>query len=127
MIKLQNCTPEFVHSCCPNQSGSVIFHSGILLLLTENSVLSTSAVSIRLRSPEGEFKNWYEDGQLWEHYHYINGELEGEFKNWYEDGQLCEHCHYVNSLLEGEFKSWRGNGRLWRHEIWENGRRVKIL
>jgi len=149
MNRLQNCTPEFVRKCFPNQSGSVIFVDGIILLLTENSVLSTSAVSIILQTPEGERKSWHENGQLCRHCHYINnrlegeykwwwqngqlcrhchyvkGEFEGEFKWWYENGQLWEHCHYVNGILEGECKSWCEDGQLWQHEIWKNGRMVK--
>jgi len=152
MIKLKNCHSDFIRKCFPNQSGSVIFVDGTVLLLIENSVLSTSAVNIFLSTPEGEhklwwengqlcqhchyvnrmledeFKSWYKEGQLRQHCHYINGALEGEYKYWYEDGQLREHCHYVNGNLEGEYKSWHENGQLKRHEHYVNGKlKRKIL
>jgi len=102
ITKLQNCTPEFVRKCFPDQSGSVIFVDGTVLLLTENSVLSTSAVSVRLCSPEGEFKVWW-------------------------NGQLVSHCHFLDGNFEGECKSWQEDGQLCQHEIWKNGKLVKTL
>jgi len=125
LIKLQHCTPEFVKKCCPDQSGSVIHVDGVVLLLTENSVLSTPGVSVELQTPEGERKFWHGDGQLWEHCHFLDGELEGEFKNWYKNGQLWRHCHYANGIFEGEFKWWHGDGRLRLHKLWKNGCMVK--
>jgi len=127
ITKLQHCTPEFVRKCCPDQSGDVIVVNRAVLLLTENSVLSTSAVDVIFLSPEGEFKSWHKNGQLWRRYHYVNGDLEGEYKSWRENGQMWEHCHYVNGNLEGEQKWWRADGQLRQHCHYKNGKLVKSL
>jgi len=119
ITKLKNCTPEFVRKCCPEQSGDVIFFNSTILLLTEGSVLSVSAVSVRLCSPEGEFKWWWGNGQLVEHCHYVDRKYEGEYKSWHENGQLWKQCYYVNGKLEGERKVWHEDGRLWEHELWK--------
>mmetsp|Transcript_29795 Transcript_29795/g.33229 ORF Transcript_29795/g.33229 Transcript_29795/m.33229 type:complete len:123 (-) Transcript_29795:24-392(-) len=62
---------------------------------------------------EGEYKQWYENGQLKEYCHYVNGIREGEYKCWYDNGQLETQSNYVNGLSEGEFMSWRKNGEAW--------------
>jgi len=85
ITKLQHCHPDFVKKCCPEQLGFVIVVDGAVLLLTESSVLLTSVVGVRLLSPEGEQKWWWENGQLRQHCHYKNhyknGEREGEYKS----------------------------------------------
>jgi len=126
MFKLQHCTPEFIRKCCPDQSGNVIFFNGTFLLLTEISVLSTSAVEVIL-STEDECKEWYENGQLHRHCHYVNGTLEGEYKSWHKNGQLGQYCHYVNNRLEGEYKFWHDDGQLGQHCHYKNGKFVKSL
>jgi antitoxin component YwqK of YwqJK toxin-antitoxin module len=73
---------------------------------------------------EGEYKQWYNNGQLVIHCFYKNNELEGEYKIWYENGQLFKHCFYRDSKLEGEYKEWDNNGKLIEHSYYENG--VKI-
>lgn len=45
---------------------------------------------------QGEYKYWYENGQLAEHYIFENDIRHGEYKEWHENGQLTAHCFYVN-------------------------------
>jgi len=70
---------------------------------------------------EGEYKSWYENGQLCEHSFYVDGDLHGEFKSWHENGQLSEHDFYENGDLHGEIKRWRENGELIEHMFFEHG------
>ena len=70
----------------------------------------------------GEYKWWYNDGQLGVHCFFVNGEEHGECKLWHENGQLEEHCFYVNGRLHGEYKSWYDNGQLREHCFYVNGR-----
>ena len=44
----------------------------------------------------GEYKNYYENGQLKEIYNYNNGLLNGEYKSYHENGQLKEIYNYKN-------------------------------
>jgi len=74
---------------------------------------------------EGEYKEWYSNGELAIHCFYENGEREGEYKEWYENGQLDTHCFYKDDLREGEYKSWYYNGELWEHCFYKNGKIIK--
>ena len=55
------------------------------------------------------------------------GQYHGEYKWWYENGQLSEHCFCVNDLLHGEFKWWDRNGQLDDHRFYVNGEEVRDL
>ena len=69
----------------------------------------------------GEYKEWYNNGQLREHSHYVDGKLEGEFKEWFRNGQLRKHARYVDGKLEGEYKWWYENGHLRMHCHYSRG------
>jgi MORN repeat protein len=71
---------------------------------------------------EGESKSWYSNGQLWDHSFYKEGHLEGESKTWHKNGQLSQHCFYKNGQREGEFKRWYENGQLLKHCFYKDGK-----
>ncbi len=48
---------------------------------------------------QGEYKDWWDNGQIWEHCIYLNGEWHGERKYWDEDGVLTYHKFYVRDVL----------------------------
>ena len=73
----------------------------------------------------GEYKSWWKDGTLSEHYYYENGELHGEYKSWYYNGTLWEHCYYEHGKRHGEYKGWWSNGTLREHCHYENGELIK--
>ena len=75
----------------------------------------------------GEYKKWYSNGQLWQHYFYKNGKLDGEQKCWYENGHLLEHSFYKNGEFDGEYKYWYLNGQLMVHCFYKNGEKIKDL
>jgi len=46
-------------------------------------------------------------------YHILpNGKKHGEYKMWFDNGNLYRQCFYKDDKLEGEFKTWWGNGEL---------------
>ena len=61
---------------------------------------------------EGEYKEWWESGQLYSQCFNKNGKKDGEFKSWYENDIQNAYCFYKNGVKEGEFKSWYDNGQL---------------
>ncbi len=38
--------------------------------------------------------------------------LEGEYKEWYNDGQLRLKTTYVDNKIHGEYRSWWSNGQI---------------
>ncbi len=53
----------------------------------------------------GEYKYYYEDGQLQEIYSYIDGKKNGEYKSYYENGQLALIEFYIDGKRNGEIQS----------------------
>jgi len=53
---------------------------------------------------DGEYKRWYENGQLEEHCYYKNGKLDGEYTSWHQNGRPLQHSHYTNGLYDGKYK-----------------------
>jgi len=65
----------------------------------------------------GNYKKWYENGNLESHEKYNNqGKKEGEQKFWHENGQISMHYFCQNGKDEGMYNSWYKNGRL-KYEI----------
>ena len=71
--------------------------------------------------PHGEFKVWYENGQLSFEDYYKDGKLDGESKSWYENGQLRYQQFYKDGKVYGEHKNWYENGQLFYHRIIKKG------
>ena len=69
----------------------------------------------------GEYKDYYDNGQLWEHSHYKNGVQHGECKLYHDNGQLRVYEHYENGELHGEYKEWYDNGQLKVEENFVSG------
>ena len=62
--------------------------------------------------PEGEWVEYYENGELLSKGNYINGELDGEFLYNFEDGQLREKGNVKNGKWEGEYLEYYEKGQL---------------
>lgn len=75
---------------------------------------------------EGEYKMWYNSGQLYEHYFYKDGRLDGEYKRWHKNRQLNKHCFFKYGKLDGEFKRWYDSGRLFKHCFFKDGKEYTI-
>ena len=46
----------------------------------------------------GLCREWYDNGQLWYEYNYVNGNSYGLCRGWYFDGQLRNEYNYVNGI-----------------------------
>ena len=59
---------------------------------------------------DGEFNQFYENGNLWIQSNYKYGFLQGQYKEWNKDGILVKECNYNNGQLHGEWKEYNTNG-----------------
>jgi len=77
---------------------------------------------------EGAYKNWYSiNGQLREYYFYKDGKKEGECKSWHYNAQLRIHCFYKDDKLEGEYKEWDKYGRILKYCSYkDNYEKIKL-
>jgi antitoxin component YwqK of YwqJK toxin-antitoxin module len=55
---------------------------------------------------EGEYKLYYENGQLHIISNYINEKMEGEYKKYYVNGQLYIISNYVDGIENGEYNGF---------------------
>jgi antitoxin component YwqK of YwqJK toxin-antitoxin module len=62
----------------------------------------------------GEYKKWYNNGQMNFQGYYKDGERENEYKSWRPTGQLLEHMIY-NKDGTNEYKMWYENEQIWMH------------
>ncbi len=60
----------------------------------------------------GEWKEFYENGQLECQGEFKNGKEEGEHKYWYANSQLRNQGEWKNGKKEGKHKQWYENGLL---------------
>ncbi len=51
---------------------------------------------------KGEYREYYDNGQLREACNYIDGKIEGEYREYYDNGQLYIICNYIDGKREGE-------------------------
>lgn len=79
-------------------------------------------VSYRNGKREGNYEEWYYNGQFKEQSFYRDGKLEGERKVWYSNGQLHIKEFYRGGKEEGKYQTWREDGT-WRiHAFYRNGK-----
>ena len=69
-----------------------------LLKITDEQ--KEKGIFIQGNEENGEYKEWWYNGQLFKHCFFKNERLEGEYKRWYSNGQLFIHCFYKNGELE---------------------------
>ncbi len=50
---------------------------------------------------------------------------DGEYKEWWPDGQLRVHSFWRNSRRHGDRKYWSEDGKIWEYTFWEDGKRIK--
>ena len=71
--------------------------------------------------PHGEYKEYYENGQLELQGYYKNGKFDGEWKSWYENGQIGSQYYYKEGELDGEYTCWCNDGQLRVKVSYEEG------
>ncbi len=52
-------------------------------------------------------------------------EEEGEYREWYKNGQLSEVAFFKNGIAHGECKLWDKDGNLTNHWLFDNGEVVR--
>ena len=45
-------------------------------------------------------RTYYTNGNILEEYYMFNGKKEGEFKSYWDNGQLWEVCNYINGIRQ---------------------------
>lgn len=53
---------------------------------------------------------WYENGQMKQQSHVINGKQHGAEISWYENGQKSSEANYIDGALDGVIKKWTETG-----------------
>jgi hypothetical protein len=70
----------------------------------------------------GTKTRWNEQGQVSSTITYEHGLEQGEFKSWYDNGQICGISPYFNGFLHGTLATWHSNGQKSREETYVHGR-----
>ena len=75
---------------------------------------------------EGEYKAWWENGQLLNHCFYKNNKKVGEYKVWHSNGQLYKHCFHIDDdTYRGKYKKWDNSGKLKEYKIYNKDGSLK--
>jgi len=61
---------------------------------------------------DGEWKYWYDNGQLYKKGQYDNGKKVGLWKEWRSDGIKDEEIEYLNDKKHGIYKEWDSSSQL---------------
>ena len=72
----------------------------------------------------GIYEDFYIDGKHSEIGLYVNGIEEGEWKTFWDNGQLQSIRNYLQGKLNGKYLYYYKDGRFWKEEFYENG--IKI-
>ncbi len=125
--------------------------SGTLYSLDQNNVDTLSLSSYRSGWEHGEWKQFYEGGQLKErrffnnglkaceyvawwpngkkqlHYIFENGEYESTCREWNNEGTLIKLANYKKGYEEGLQQLWYDNGKVRANYVIKDGRRYGLL
>jgi antitoxin component YwqK of YwqJK toxin-antitoxin module len=81
--------------------------------------------NVVLNNYNGIFRRYYDSGQIWSEFNYINGKIHGKYNIWYENGQFDEIGHMYGNTQENEYKKWDEFGNLIIHEIYKNNIKIE--
>ncbi|MCA9263857.1 MAG: toxin-antitoxin system YwqK family antitoxin [Planctomycetales bacterium] len=74
------------------------------------------------RTPHGQYSEYYEDGKtVREEGQYDRGDRTGEWKRFYENGQLAKRWSYRENKLHGQLLKYTEDGLLNREENYQDG------
>lgn len=71
--------------------------------------------------------SWWENGNRKAAFQFENGEYEGTFCEWNEQGALVKEMHYKNGYEEGSQKLFYDNGKVRSNYVVKNGKRIGLL
>ena len=57
----------------------------------------------------------------WRMYPHSNDTNSGEYRSYYQNGQLYSTSFYVNGKLHGEYTQYYMNGEVWLRRLYDNG------
>lgn len=75
----------------------------------------------------GLFEAWWPDGKKRLLYHFVNGEYEGSCRDWDSTGLLVNDMHYSQGYENGEQKQFYENGKVKANYVMKDGRRYGLL
>ena len=71
--------------------------------------------------PNGEWVEYYEDGQISHKGTYKNGERDGTLIRFYENDQKSIEGNFINGIENGIWKYYSEDGKLWKEESYKDG------
>ncbi len=74
----------------------------------------------------GEYKEWWNDGQIRIQTNYVNGIRNGEYKSWWPNGHIYIQCTYIKGEFHGEYKTWYRDGELLEDKVYIEGIGVSL-
>jgi len=101
----------------PNFTSKSYYYSGKIL----------SQIDYRSGIKSGNCTYYFENGNKQSESYYLNGKLKGEYKSYYESGELNESGKYIYdknniySRKNGSWKTYSKDGKLKSEAIIENG------
>jgi hypothetical protein len=78
-------------------------------------------------SEDAKIQDWtfrYPNGNPYWHAVTVDGKLEGEFKHWYEDGQIAEVIEFRNNQENGRAIFYHTNGQLAMRGAYSDGKMI---
>ena len=76
---------------------------------------------------EGEYLKYYENGQLKYKSNHKDGKQDGEWLYYYDNGQLQFKSNYKDGKKDGETFSNKENGKLIKTEIWKDNKLIETI
>jgi antitoxin component YwqK of YwqJK toxin-antitoxin module len=74
----------------------------------------------QFKQKHGTYQEWFSNGQLWEHFEFVNGKLHGVFQIWHLNGQLIHYDWYDNGLRVVEVFMLRSPIKIYIHQAYVN-------
>ena len=94
----------------------------LLTMKVAKNLLNSTSYWLSGTEGEGEYFGFLNNGNIWEHCFWKNGELHGKYKRFWDDGNIMIHNFYQNGELHGEYKIFGDNGNIMTYQLYENGK-----
>ncbi|MGF6907162.1 toxin-antitoxin system YwqK family antitoxin [Fusobacterium sp. PH5-44] len=66
---------------------------------------------------DGGFRNYFDNGLLYEEGHYKSGKLDGRYVQYFKNGRIYIEGYYDNGHQVGQWKTFEENGKLLKEEV----------
>jgi antitoxin component YwqK of YwqJK toxin-antitoxin module len=95
--------------------------TGIIYTLWENQKDTMEVVGFRNGKEHGEWKRFYENGELMERRFFSNGEKTGDYVAWWPNRNKKLDYHFENGEYNGVCREWSESGFLLKEMTYKNG------